>query len=229
MLIAIPDICSPDVASVGINYPNAVLRSGHTPVILPCCSDAQAVREMVSRTDALLLAGGGDLDPATYGAEPSPHLGTVIRQRDDFEFFLLAQAMLQRKPVLGICRGIQVINVFFGGTLYQDLPSEFSEQSALHQRPDLQWDEVHPIRIAPDSRLAQVLGTTACSVNSTHHQACRQIASGFSVTAQAGDGVIEAIESEDYPILGVQFHPERLINLPDSAFLRLFSSLPYWK
>lgn len=221
-LVGIADLCTDGLASVGVNYPNAVLRSGNVPVLLPCTDSAEAIRTMMSHIDTLLLAGGCDLAPSLYGAVPSPYLGTVVPERDAFEYRLLAEALRQQVPVLGICRGIQVINVFFGGTLYQDLPTELSPAAALHQRPDLPWDVVHPISIAGGSRLHAILGADRVEVNSTHHQSCRDVAPGFRVTATADDGVIEAIESETLPILGVQFHPERLVNLPDSPFIGLF-------
>ena len=119
-----------------------------------------------------------------------------------------------RKPVFGICRGIQVINVFFAGTLYQDLPSEYPDQSICHQRPDKEWEPVHDIKIKEGSKLSLFLGgMTETQVNSTHHQSCKDIAPGFVVSATSPDGVVEAIESETLPIVAVQFHPERLIDL----------------
>lgn len=222
-LIGIADLCKEEVVSVGVNYANAVLRAGNVPVVLPRTDDVDAVRALVERIDVLLLAGGCDLDPATFGQAPSPFLGEVVAERDAFEFSLLAEAVRQRRPVLGICRGIQVINVYFGGTLYQDMPSELDPAMARHQRPDKPWEVVHPVRITAGSRLNGILGVTEAGVNSTHHQACRDIAPGFRVTAVADDGIVEAIESDTLPILGVQFHPERLVKLPDSPFTRLFS------
>lgn len=223
MIIGIADTCKAGVVSVGSNYANAVLRAGNVPVVLPCTQDKTMVRAMMSHVDALLLPGGGsDVDPALFGAERSPFIGEIVLERDAFEYLLLDEAVAARKPVLGICRGIQVINVYFGGTLYQDLATEYKAPLLQHQRPDKEWDVVHDIQIAPGSRLGALLGVDRAGVNSTHHQACARVAPGFRVSATSSDGVIEAIESLDYPILGVQFHPERLINLPGGIFLRLF-------
>lgn len=240
--VGLADTCKPGQASVGVNYTNAVLRAGLIPVLLPCTDRAEAVRQMVERVDALLLPGGGsDVDPALFGAARSPYLGEVVAERDAFEYALLREAVRQQKPVLGICRGIQVINVFFGGTLYQDLADEFHPSSLNpslvdaegacesrfapllnHQRPDKEWDVVHEIRLVAGSRLERLLGAEQLGVNSTHHQAVAQVAPGFRISAISPDGVIEAIEHTELPILGVQFHPERLLDLPDSPFIRLF-------
>ena len=224
-LIGITDLCKPDVASVGINYSNAVLRGGNIPVILPCTTCRDAVAQMVAKVDAILLPGGSDIDPALFNEVPSPFLGEVNSLRDEFEILVLEEAVKAMKPVFGICRGIQVINVFFGGNLYQDLFSCMATQSLQHQRPDKEWEPVHTIAIAHDSRLAEVLGCTTAEVNSTHHQAVNIVAPGFRVTATSPDGVVEAIESEQYPIWAVQFHPERLILPEGNPFVNIFASL----
>lgn len=214
-LVGIADACKDGMASVGINYPNAVIRTGHIPVLLPQTDDMSLIREMLEKVDVLLLSGGGsDVDPSRFGAEKSPFVKEISYERDAFEYRLLEVAAAMRKPVFGICRGIQVINVFFGGTLYQDLPSEYPDQFICHQRPDKEWEPVHDIKIKAGSKLSMFLGgMTETQVNSTHHQACKDIAPGFIVSATAPDGVIEAIESETLPIVAVQFHPERLIDL----------------
>lgn len=216
-LVGIADTCKEGMASVGINYPNAVMRTGHIPVLLPQTDDMSIIREMLEKVDVLLLSGGGaDVDPSRYGAEKSPYVTEISQERDAFEYRLLEVAAEMRKPVFGICRGIQVINVFFGGTLYQDLPTEYADTSICHQRPDKEWEPVHDIKIKPGSRLSMFLGgMTETQVNSTHHQACKDVAPGFIVSATAPDGVIEAIESESLPIVAVQFHPERLLFLSE--------------
>lgn len=210
-VIGIADLCEEGVASIGINYVNAVLRAGHVPVVLPRAESRETLAAMLDRVDVLMLAGGCDLDPATFGAEPSPNLGRVVKERDTLELALLDEAVRRRMPVVGICRGIQVINVYCGGTLYQDLPSEWDGPALTeHQRPDKPWEAVHDITIVEGTLLARLLGRTRIGVNSTHHQAIRQLGQGLTVTARADDGVIEAIEARDLPIVGVQFHPERL-------------------
>lgn len=223
MLIGVADTCGMNEVSVSVNYTNAVIRGGGVPVVLPFTEDRNTIHAMVEAIDGLLLPGGGtDVDPHLYGENPLPQMGPVDQHRDAFEFSLLQEAVAQHKPVLGICRGLQVINVFFGGTLYQDLSSQMSCPLLEHQRPDQKWSGVHDIQIAPDTRLYALLQQRQASVNSTHHQAVREVAPGFRISAQSPDGVVEGIESETLPILAVQFHPERLAIDTDAMFSRLF-------
>lgn len=205
---------------VNASYAEALSRAGHLPVVIPRCGSDEQFDAIVARLDALVMTGGEDFDPALYGAKRSPKLGEVNAPRDDFDLRLLAAARRRRLPVLGICRGCQLLNIAFGGTLWQDLPSEFPGKDIQHRKVH------HPVQIVPGSRLAMALGTTNTVVNSYHHQAVQKIAPGFRVTATAPDGVIEAIESEQYPAVGLQFHPEKLVydeNLP--LFLRIFENL----
>jgi len=226
MLIGVADTCSGEDVNVSQNYTNALLRAGYAPIVLPRTERSEAIREMMSRVDGLLLPGGGsDVDPSLYGESPISEMGPVDEQRDKFEYALLSEAIAQQKPVFGICRGLQVINAFFGGTLYQDLPSQYAQPLCGHQRPDKKWEGVHAIEIARDSRLFSILNCDSCEVNSTHHQAVKEVAPGFRVVAKSPDEVVEAIESETLPILAVQFHPERLAWGDDQKFTRLFKSV----
>lgn len=221
-IVGIPDNCKPDNVSVGVNYTNAVIKGGNIPFVLPRTDDRDLVVQMIDKVDAVLLPGGCDIAPSLFGEEPSPFIGEVVPERDAFEFLVLEECVKQCKSVLGICRGIQVVNVFFGGTLYQDLASEYDPEATIHQRPDKQWDPVHNISIVENSKLSKLLGRNNIDVNSTHHQAIKKVANDFCVTAISEDGIIEAIESDRYPILCVQFHPERLIKPDDSPFIELF-------
>lgn len=223
MLILIPDSCTGPDITAGINYANAVMRAGHIPVVMPHTDNPETIRRAMTQADGLLLPGGeDDVNPSHYGESPLPEIGPVNERRDAFEMALLRQAAQQRKPVLGICRGIQVINACFGGSLWQDLPTQMPLSNIEHNRPDAKWSGVHDIVIEPQSRLAHILGVTHASVNSTHHQAVHCPAPGFVTSAHSADGVVEAIEHTDLPIIGVQFHPERLATGEDSVFTRLF-------
>jgi len=210
-------------------YSKAVIEAGGIPFIMPCAPGAKLVSEMVSRADGILLSGGDDIQPKLYWEEvPADLLKTSTEhdpQRDLFETVLVSEVFRQRKPMLAICRGHQIVNVALGGTLIVDLPSQ-APSEIKHARLDLKDKVVHPIEINEDSMLAQILGKREIGVNSTHHQAIGKVAPGLKVTARAADGVIEATELCK-PILpyylSVQFHPERLI-WRHPQFLELFRS-----
>jgi gamma-glutamyl-gamma-aminobutyrate hydrolase PuuD len=204
-------------------YAEALSRAGHIPVVIPRFGSDVQFDDVVSRLDALVMTGGEDFAPALYGEKESPKLGAVNGPRDDFDMRLIAAARRHRLPVLGICRGCQLVNIAFGGTLYQDLPSEFPAKGVQHRGVH------HPISIQPDSRLSLALmGATNVVVNSAHHQAVKKLAPGFRITALSPEGVVEAIEGEEYPAVGLQFHPEHLFCNEDRPdFARLFENLHY--
>ena len=204
LVVGIADMCpATNRVSVQTTYVDAVAAAGNVPLVLPAGTNQAAVAQLLASVDALLLCGGEDVEPRRYGTEPSPRLGEVNLRRDVWEYLLLDEAVKRRLPVFGICRGCQLINVYFGGTLWQDLPSERPGEVA-HRSTD-----GHAIRIVAGSRLAECLGTDGLKVSSSHHQAVKNLAAGFRATAFAPDGVVEAIESETLPITGVQFHPEK--------------------
>jgi putative glutamine amidotransferase len=200
-----------DRTGVNSAYLRAVLAAGGVPLILsPLLGDSLAARAL-DGVDGLLLTGGEDLDPAWYGADPSPHLSAPSRERDVFELALFRAARERRLPVLGVCRGIQLINVALGGTLYQDLPTE--RLGTVDHRPEGSRDlRSHRVRLQPGSRAAGALGTAGLTVNSSHHQAIRNLAPGLVATGWTEDGLIEAAETPgDTPwLLAVQWHPEEM-------------------
>lgn len=172
--------------------------AGATPVVLTAVEDVEA---LVERLDGLVLSGGGDVEPERYGATRHPETTWLDERRDAFELALVRAARTQGLPLLGVCRGMQVLNVALGGTLVQHLPdlTEFA-----HHVPD-RWDTTaHEVEIDPGSRLGRLLGPGPVEVNSAHHQAIEAVASGLRAVAWAPDRVIEAIESESEPVLGVQ-------------------------
>jgi putative glutamine amidotransferase len=191
------------------DYIQSVVRAGAVPVILPVLSDNELAEKLFDMVDGLILTGGGDLDPAFYGEDPHVKLGSVCRLRDDFDFKLLDFAVKKNIPVFGICRGHQLINTYFGGTLYQDV--SLCKGSWIKHSQEKLFDYVeHKIQIQKDSWLGSFLGTDI-SVNSYHHQSVKKLVNGFKVTAVAMDGIIEAIEKEGKLFcVGVQWHPERM-------------------
>ena len=175
----------------------------------------------VVQLDGMILPGGGDIDPSYYGAERIPQCGESSRARDEIETNLFPLLMTRALPILGICRGHQVMNVCFGGTLIQDLPSQ---KGLYHRQAPDDPPYSHSVRIVPGTRLAKILGTDKLLVNSYHHQAVEELAQGFKVSALAEDGTIEAIESAapGQFLLSVQWHPE--VILDDPASMAIFSA-----
>jgi len=188
-------------------YVSAVVRAGGLPFVLPVLEPADAP-DVLSCLDGVLFTGGGDVDPARYGAVASPHVDGVDPARDAYEIALAEQAAAAGMPMLGVCRGAQVINIAFGGTLIQHLP----DVSDLSHRERDRWAEpVHPVRVSQDSRLAEVVERELVGVNSLHHQAVDVVGRGLRAVGWAGDGTIEAIEGlGPLRVLGVQWHPELL-------------------
>lgn len=221
VVVGIADMCmETNRVSILPTYADAFARAGNTPLVLPAETNRAVVARMLASVDVLLLCGGEDVDPSRYKTKPSPRLGEVNLRRDDWEFLLLDEAVKRRLPVIGICRGCQLINVYFGGTLWQDLPSERPGE-VKHRGTHL-----HGVRIEADSRLARCLGASEIQVNTSHHQAVRDLAPGFRMAAFAPDGVVEAIESATMPVVGVQFHPEKLFVLKGRDEFRVLFADP---
>ena len=219
-----PDPTQEAPYATGPDYVHAVTAAGGLPVLLPASEAPECAEEALARLDGLLLSGGGDVDPALYGEAPLPALGGQEPDRDRWEIALARTALAAGVPVLGICRGIQVLNVAAGGTLVQDLPSQRPE-SMQHAQKAPRWYPSHRIVIARETRLAQLLQVESIRVNSFHHQALAQVAPGWRVSAHSDDGVVEAIELPGHPFaVGVQFHAENMVRR-EPLFLRLFAAL----
>ncbi len=209
---------------IGHTYTDSVLRAGGIPVILPPVP-FDDVETLVDRLDGLVFTGGGDIDSSRYGAEPHPELRKVNSARDEFELALILEAKSRNLPVLAICRGLQVVNVAFGGTLIQDIPSIVG--STDHGTiGDAVYEAHQPVTIEADSEIAKAVGKTELMVNSIHHQAVRDLAPGFRAVAWAHDGVVEGIqhEDDDWPLLAVQWHPEFLGDNCNAAAHLLFEA-----
>ncbi len=191
-------------------YMDSVLQAGAIPVIFPFTEDEEEIDRLVQLCDGLLFTGGPDVSPALYHEDPQAGLGPVCEKRDALERLVLERALKADKPVLGICRGIQLINAALGGTLYQDLPSQHPSDTE-HSQPEPYDVPVHEVTIRKDSPLHRLLKTERLAVNSMHHQAIRELAPGLEPMAFSPDGLVEAVFGRDRRYLwAVQWHPERL-------------------
>jgi len=193
-------------------YIEAVYQAGGCPVLIPLGGPDALYAELVPRLDGLLFTGGGDVHPAAYASQPHPKVTFVDEDRDRVEIALLHLAIQRRLPFLGICRGLQVINVALGGTLFEDITEQRPDSVKHDYAPGYPRNYLaHSVDIENGSRLQQVLGLQQAQVNSLHHQAVRRLADGLTATATASDGVLEALELTEYPFgLAVQWHPEWL-------------------
>ena len=189
-------------------YFNGILQAGGLPLMLPLTTDASRIAQLCHFCDGILLTGGQDIQPELYGAEPLPCCGECSTERDKMELQLLELAFQQDLPVLGICRGLQLLNVCFGGTLYQDLPEQVSNSISHHQIPP--YDQpVHTVSVLPETPLAALLEQETLAVNSYHHQGILKLAEALQPMAVAPDGLIESVWlPEKAFVWGVQWHPE---------------------
>jgi putative glutamine amidotransferase len=207
--------------SLSIKYENAVLQAGGIPVITPISTDRKIIAETLRRVDGVLLTGGDDINPDLYAKKMPRAVRQTIEQtpdgggRDLLELILIAEIFRQRKPLLAICRGHQLLNIAFGGQLIADIRRQIP--GALnHQRTDRAGEIVHQVPLTPGCLLAKIIGTRVLGVNSSHHQAVLEPAEPFVAVARTPDGIVEAMElkpgaSPLLPfLLSVQFHPERL-------------------
>jgi putative glutamine amidotransferase len=202
-------------------YSDAVLAAGGTPFVLPWSSDAKTVNAYLDRVEGLVVTGSPfDIPPTAYGQRRGRYCRPVNESRTDFEQLLLTAALERDMPVLGVCNGMQLLNVVLGGSLYQDIPTEVMGAERHEQKIDRRRP-VHAIHIFPGTRLAQAVGGNTLMVNSTHHQAVRRLGHGLIPSATASDGLVEAIESTKHRfVIGVQWHPEFLVrSVPQNAGL----------
>lgn len=192
------------------DYVTAVQAAGGAPVVCSFTDSQEMADEMMAHADALLLTGGADVDPAVYHEEMLPFCGELALMRDKLEPMLIRAALKHNRPILGICRGLQIVNATLGGTLYQDIAEQYGKQ-VLHPRSDRPRDGVHNMSIAAGSMLEAAYGCREVMVNSRHHQACKVPAPCLKVVGIAEDGLVEGLESTSgTPILCVQWHPESM-------------------
>ncbi len=205
-------------------YCEGILKAGGLAAILPMTTDFEVLDEILERFDGFLISGGPDVDPRLFGELNLPCSGNISPYRDRMEIYLSKKALERNKPVFGICRGIQVMNVAMGGTLYQDIASQVKTVELVkHSQEAPRWYPTHEIEIEKNSLVWNSFGENGHAwVNSYHHQAVRDVAPGFKVSSTAPDGIIESIESAGHKFaVGVQWHPE-LMWEKDPSFLGLF-------
>ena len=193
----------------GQRYLDAIIRAGGEPVVItPRELTSDAAHEVMNTCDALLLMGGPDVDPALYGQQPHPRTYGMNALQDHFEIFLLRAAMLLGKPVLAVCRGIQLVNVALGGTLHQHIDDDTAVAHKPTNFPDGDEFAVHSVQIATGSQVHRVIGASEINVASFHHQAIDALGEGLTAVAWSSDGFIEAVEHNTTWLLAVQWHPE---------------------
>lgn len=199
------------------NYADAITCAGGIPLLL--LDNGELADDLFDLCQGLLLSGGPDIDPTLYGEKPLPECGTIDSQRDSMEFKLLKRFANGDKPIFGICRGMQIINTYFGGTLWQDLPTQ---KDVVHSGGDKPHDCVHMTDLEEGSLLGALYGSQMMT-NSYHHQSVKKIADGFVLTASS-NGIVEGVAHKELPISAVQWHPERMTGVdrflhhgPDSA------------
>jgi putative glutamine amidotransferase len=192
------------------HYSEALFHAGATPVLLPLIAEKLYARAIVNGVNGILISGSNsDIDPHRYGQEPHPKIGSIVSRRDESDLFLLEEVFRTRKPLLGICFGIQILNVYLGGTLWQDVESQV-KQSVKHEQVATEDYRSHTIHIKPGSLLHRLAQQRKSRVNSFHHQAIQKVASALIPVATATDGIVEAVEmsAKGQFVLGVQWHPE---------------------
>ena len=218
------------VSCIADPYFQSVVMAGGAPVLIPVMTDISALATIVDSLDGLILSGGGDIHPDFLGEESVPELGEVDSYRDEYDFLLLRLAFNRQLPIFGICRGHQLINVAFGGSIYQDIYTGFSKKTLGHSQKEARDIATHIVELADiPSKLRIALSgkeveemRTDLYVNSFHHQAVKDLAPEFIATATSPDGLNEAMEHPEYPIFSVQWHPEPIAVAGNETMLNLF-------
>jgi putative glutamine amidotransferase len=205
-------------------YIHAIEHAGGVPILIPVLNDLSMFETLLPRLDGLLLPGGLDINPSRYGEEPHPFLGDLTLELDEMELTMTRWALDEDLPTIGICRGIQLLNVALGGTLYQDLPSQYPG-SLRHMNLNLPRNQVvHKVYVDAGSRMEQVLGTREFMANSLHHQAIKEPGKGVLISGRSEDGVAELLEAPDYRfVMAMQCHPEE-IYLQEPVCARFFAA-----
>lgn len=209
------------INSVNVPYVEAIELAGGVPVIIPFVEEFETIIPLLDTLQGILAPGGSNLDPMLYGEAPSRELGPMDPVLDRHLYLTVEYAIRNQIPILGICKGMQLVNAVMCGSTYQDL-SHRDEPSISHMQSIDRALPHHEVQIEPGSTLHRILGQDTVRVNSFHHQCIKDLAPGLKVTARAEDGIIEGVEGSFMPVFCVQWHPEELIRVKDSGMLRIF-------
>lgn len=227
-IIGVSSTAASSSASAPLTYINAIKRAGGVPLVIPMTTDTVQLNAVLNTITGLVMTGGEDVNPLKYyGEEPHPRMGEIAPERDAFDYILIQMAVKKGIPVLGICRGMQMLNVALGGSLIQDIPSQVKGSMVDHRQEAPSSCATHSITIEKGSLLHNILKKDVTAVNSFHHQAVKKAAPSLKVTAVAKDGVVEAIEGKEnnMRVLGLQFHPEGFAAHGECEFSPIFEWL----
>lgn len=209
-------------------YIDAITHAGGVPFIIPIIEDKVILSRLYSMADGILFAGGNDLQPLLYGEEPYPQVTDYSAERDHTEIFLMKKALADKKPFIGICRGMQLLNVIQGGSCYQDIPTDLPDASDHNSSTKLKTleDIAHRLRIKPGTKFASIIGTGSVGANTHHHQALKELGKNIEANCWSEDGIIEGIELRgSHFALGVQSHPESLYERAEIKWQAFFEAL----
>jgi putative glutamine amidotransferase len=210
--------------SVSTDYIQAVIKFGGVPIVLPNLQE-EGIDSFVQLIDGLLLTGGGDIDPTLFGEEPLQKLGNITPERDEFEIAIIQKMLKLNKPILGICRGFQIMNIAVGGDMYQDIYTQTEKRLLQHTQHAPRWHASHFVQVKKGTILSGIVQREKFKINSFHHQAVRKIPNEFKVSALASDGIIEAFESKIHTfVMGLQWHPESMISKNDPVSSAIFKA-----
>lgn len=201
----------------------AINQMGGIPFMLSYEYTTEDIARIAQMMDGLVLTGGDDIDPTLFSEEPHLNLGPVVPARDHFELAVTRKMLTLDKPVLGICRGAQILNIAAGGDMYQDIYEQNDHVLLQHTQKSARTHATHYVEIVQDSMLHTITKKDKIRVNSVHHQANRKVCNGFYVSGRSSDGIIEAIESSQHQFaLGVQWHPESMMASEDDVSVRIY-------
>ena len=203
-------------------YANAIIQAGGIPVLIPLIPEKD-IDELCEKLDALFVTGGEDIDPSYYNENPHVHLKRITPKLDKMEFTLIQKMLKLDKPYIGVCRGLHMLNIVMGGSLYQSIHSQREEPVMQHLQIAIRTHRSHPVKVNKDSRLYKILGEDAFKVNSFHHQAVNKVGENLKVVARATDGIIECVESTQHNfVFGFQWHPEEFAVDGDEGSKKIF-------